>query len=310
VPDHEVGILGATSLVGGCLMVQLEEMGRSAIAFSRGKGVAIQGGTVEWRQLPALGTKGTNIASPISDWICVAPIWVLPYYFSLIEASGARRLVALSSTSRFTKVDSGDRAENAIAAKLIDSEARVQAWAESRGIEWVVLRPTLIYGQGRDKNISEMALFIRRFGFLPLLGRAQGLRQPIHAEDVAAACIAALDAPAAANRAYNISGGETLAYREMVTRVFAALGRPARLVTVPLGAFRVAVAMLRCLPRYRHWSAAMAERMNRDLVFDHADAARDLGFKPKDFALTAADVFCGNSARLGRRDGERPEPRQ
>jgi nucleoside-diphosphate-sugar epimerase len=220
----------------------------------------------------------------------VAPIWVLPDYFPLIEASGARRVVALSSTSRFTKVGSGDTAENAIAAKLIDAEARVQAWAEGRGIEWVVLRPTLIYGQGRDKNISEMARFIRRFGFFPLLGSAQGLRQPIHAEDVAAACVAALQTPGAANRAYNLSGGETLAYREMVARVFAALGRPARLVTVPLWAFRLAVAMLRRLPRYRHWSAAMAERMNRDLVFDHAEAARDFGFKPRGFALVAEDL--------------------
>ncbi|MCA8457937.1 NAD-dependent epimerase/dehydratase family protein [Burkholderia multivorans] len=220
----------------------------------------------------------------------MAPIWVLPDYFPLIEASGARRVVALSSTSRFTKVGSGDTAENAVAAKLIESEARVQAWAEQRGIEWVVLRPTLIYGQGRDKNISEMARFIRRFGFFPLLGSAQGLRQPIHAEDVAAACVAALQTPGAANRAYNLSGGETLAYREMVARVFAALGRPARLVIVPLWAFRLAVAMLRCLPRYRHWSAAMAERMNRDLVFDHAEAARDFGFKPRGFALTAKDL--------------------
>ena len=168
--------------------------------------------------------------------------------------------------------------------------SRVHAWAEQSGIEWVVLRPTLIYGLGRDKNISEIARVICRFGFFPLLGRAQGLRQPIHAEDVAAACVAALQAPNAANRAYNISGGETLAYRDMVARVFAALGRQVRLVTVPLWAFRLAVAMLRRLPRYRHWSAAMAERMNRDLVFDHADAARDLGFKPRGFVLTAKDV--------------------
>jgi nucleoside-diphosphate-sugar epimerase len=215
---------------------------------------------------------------------------VLPDFFSLIEASGARRVVALSSTSRFTKVGSGDAAENAVAAKLIESEARVQAWAEQRGIEWVVLRPMLIFGMGRDKNISEIARFIRRFGVFPLLGRAQGLRQPIHAEDVAAACVAALQAPNAANRAYNISGGETLAYRDMVARVFAALGHQVRLVTVPLWAFRLAVAIVRSLPRYRHWSAAMAERMNRDLVFDHADAARDLGFKPRGFELTAKDV--------------------
>ncbi len=116
------------------------------------------------------------------------------------------------------------------------------------------------------------------------------MRQPIHAEDVAAACVSALQAPDAANRAYNISGGETLTYREMVARVFAALGRRPRLLTVPLWVFRLAVSVLPCLPRYRQWSAAMAERMNRDLVFDHTEAARDIGFKPRYFALAAEDL--------------------
>ena len=287
--ELRVGVLGASSLVGRCVLPLLRAAGWQVVAFSRQPVVSRDG--VEWRPLSpsplSLIPRGER---GVEYWICVAPIWVLSDYFSLIEASGVRRLVALSSTSRFTKVGSGDTAENAIAAKLIESETRVQAWAESRGIEWVVLRPTLIYGQGRDKNISEMARFIRRFGFFPVLGRAQGLRQPIHAEDVAAACIAALQAPDAPNRAYNLSGDETLTYRKMVERVFAALSRPARLVTVPLWAFSLAVDMMRRLPRHRHWSAAMAERMNRDLVFDHADAARDLGFKPRSFALTAEDI--------------------
>lgn len=290
--ELRVGVLGASSLVGGCVLPLLRAAGWHVVAYTRQAQQREELG-VNWQVLPAGGSRRSvpqDDAVMTPYWLCVAPIWVLPDYFSLIEASGVRRVVALSSTSRFTKVGSGDTAENAVAARLIESEARVQAWAEHRGIEWVVLRPTLIYGLGRDKNISEIARFIRRFGFFPLLGQARGLRQPIHAEDVAAACVAALQAPDVANRAYNISGGETLAYRDMVARVFAALGRPARLVTVPLWAFRLAVAMLRNLPRYRHWSAAMAERMNRDLVFDYADAARDLGFKPRRFALTAAEV--------------------
>jgi hypothetical protein len=93
----------------------------------------------------------------------------------------------------------------------------------------------------------------------------------------------------AANHAYNLSGGETLSYREMVGRIFVALNRRSRLVTVPLTIFRGAVACLRLLPRYRHWSAAMAERMNSDLVFDHAEATRDLNFSPRPFQLMAED---------------------
>ncbi len=290
--ELRVGVLGASSLVGRCVLPLLRDASWHVVAYTRQTQQRDELG-VSWLVLPT-GASGWPV--PQDDavmtpcWICVAPIWVLPDYFSLIEASGARRVVALSSTSRFTKVGSGDTAENAVAAKLIESEARVQAWAKQRGIEWVVLRPTLIYGLGRDKNINEIARFICRFGFFPLLGKAQGLREPIHAQDVAAACVAALQAPAAANRAYNISGGEMLAYRDMVARVFKALGRPVRLVTVPLWAFRLAVAVLCYLPRYRHWSAAMAERMNRDLVFDHAVAARDIGFNPRPFSISLEDI--------------------
>lgn len=257
-------------------------------AYSR-SAVDHESAGVSWRRIDS---KTYLRARPnhIENWLCVAPIWVLPDYFELIEACGARRVAMLSSTSRFTKFGSGDTAENNIAAKLIDSEARTQAWAESRGIEWVILRPTLIYGLGKDKNISEIARFIRRFGFFPVFGQAQGLRQPIHAEDVASACVSALLAPDAVNRAYTISGGETLTYRDMVARVFAALSSRPRLLTVPFWAFRLAVSVLRCLPRYRQWSAAMAERMNRDLVFDHADATRDLKFKSRPFQLNPEDL--------------------
>lgn len=290
--ERRVGILGASSLVGGCVLPRLRDAGWQVVAYTRQAARPAET-WVRWQSLPP-------IASPLPSpqrgegvtpyWLCLAPIWVLPDYFSLIEVSGARRVVVLSSTSRFTKDDSSDPEEQAVAHRLIDAEARVQAWAESLGLECVILRPTLIYGRGRDKNISEIARFIRRFGFFPLFGKANGLRQPIHAADVAGACLAALQAPCAANRAYNISGGETLTYRDMVTRVFSALGRRPRLLPVPLWAFRLAVAMLRRLPRYRQWSVAMAERMNRDFVFDHTEAVRDLGFKPMAFELAPGDA--------------------
>jgi nucleoside-diphosphate-sugar epimerase len=112
----------------------------------------------------------------------------------------------------------------------------------------------------------------------------------VHAEDLAAACLAALNAPVAANRAYNLCGGETLPYREMVRRVFVALNRRPRLLKVPLSGFWIVLAAMRLLPRYRHWSAAMAERMNRDLVFDNTEAVRDLKFAPRPFHLVAADI--------------------
>lgn len=284
--DPRVGLLGATSLVGKCLIPLLINSSVWPCKFSRQSLEQVVDG-ITWRNL---SESCAAHVGQLDHWICVAPIWVLSEHFPLLEASGARRVVALSSTSLFSKDDSSDPNERAIALRLAIAESRLRTWAEGRGVEWIVLRPTLIYGLGCDKNIAEIARFIRRFYFFPLFGKANGLRQPIHAQDVAGACLSALRASDVANRAYNISGGETLRYREMVARVFTALGRRTRFLTVPLWAFRLAVAGLRYVPRYQQWSAAMAERMNRDLVFDHTEAARDLGYMPRPFDLTDDDL--------------------
>ncbi|MCA1786905.1 MAG: NAD-dependent epimerase/dehydratase family protein, partial [Desulfobacteraceae bacterium] len=164
---------------------------------------------------------------------------------------------------------------------LAEGETFLRTWGASHGVDWIILRPTLIYGMGADQNISEIAAIIERFGFFPLLGRARGKRQPVHAQDVAAACIAALDAVHLANREYNLAGGETLTYRDMVRRIFTDLGKKPLVPTVPGWVFQLALKVLHLFPRYRHWSMAMVDRMNQDLVFDYAAAAADFGYTPR-----------------------------
>lgn len=288
--ERHVGLLGATSLVGECLLKQLIQNNWHITAFSR-RPITQSHPQIVWKQLDTtnqlrIGTEENNIPF----WICASPVWTLPDYFDLISASSARRIVVLSSTSRFTKDTSSDPSERKIAQQLIKGEEFVQTWAATHGVKWIILRPTLIYGYGHDKNITEIAKFIRRFGFFPLLGSAKGLRQPIHVEDVASACYAALDTLNLTNRSYNLTGAETLPYREMVKRVFDALNHPPRMLTVPLWLFRIAAWGLSWLPHYRNWTSAMAERMNQDLTFDCSDAKRDLNFSPRSLKLTAEDL--------------------
>ena len=284
-----VGVFGASSFVGECVIQRLRTKGCPIVAFSRFPCDGKTDSNVTWLQLsPAIPASCEVL--PIQDWLCVAPIWALPRYFPMIERSGARRVVALSSTSLFAKKDSPDPGEQALVRGLHTGEEALRTWAETRGVEWVILRPTLIYGYGRDRNVTEILRFVRRWGAFPLLGRADGLRQPVHAEDVAMACVSALTVPAAGNRAYNLSGGEMLSYRKMVCRIFAAIGKRPQAVTIPRWLFRLTLAALRLLPRYRHWTTEMAERMNYDLVFDHAEAVRDLGFSPRPFQLSQGDV--------------------
>ena len=57
----------------------------------------------------------------------------------------------------------------------------------------------------------------------------------------------------------------------------------AKLVPVPVAAVGLALWCLSRLPRYRDFNIEMARRMGKDMVFDHGDALRDFGYRPRSF---------------------------
>ena len=280
-----VGVLGASSFVGRELLRLLDQKGVAALAHSR---------TPFRFSTPSVPFHGISAAqflasSPIHAWVSMCPIHALAGLLPLLELAGVRHLVAVSSTSKFTKIDSADASERRLAESLDSAEKHIHAWGEARGVRVFILRTTMIYDGIHDANIAAIADFVRRFGWYPVLAPASGLRQPIHARDVASACISALalNLPSAD---YNISGGETLTYRKMVERVFESVGLRPRILAVPSALLRFCVPFLRLLPRFRHLSFSMFQRMNEDLAFDHSEAARDLDFFPGPFRLGARSV--------------------
>ena len=270
-------LLGATSLVGRFVAPLAADQGRRTLAVSRAPPSADTLG--HWLQ--------ADLAAPglvfprVQEVVCACPIWLLPPVLPALERAGMRRIVAVSSTSRFTKAASPHAAERAVADKLIRSEEAIAAFCEPRGIGWTVLRPTLIYAEGQDGNVSRLAGLIRRFGVLPISGRGQGRRQPVHAADLAAVALRALDAPAASDNAYDTPGGETLTYRAMAERVFEGLGRRPRILSLPPPVWSLALKL--ASPILRGATTAMGDRMAEDLVFDAAPAVRDLGWSPRPF---------------------------
>jgi nucleoside-diphosphate-sugar epimerase len=270
----KVILTGASNQIGRFVLPQLQQAGHAVTAISRQPPDNTDG----WLQAD-LRQPTPGLAAEIV--IHAAPLWLLPQWLAGVE--GARRLIAFSSTSRLSKIDSDDEYERGIAAQLATAEQQAIEVCERHGIAWTIFRPTLIYGGGLDKNIRFIAGFIRRFGFFPLYGAGSGLRQPVHAEDLARACLRALDQPATHSQFYSLSGGETLSYRDLVARICDALDKPRRIISIPPPLFRLALLLAGRLPQFRPVSLSMLQRMNHDLCFDHAAAGRDFGYAPRRF---------------------------
>ncbi len=104
----------------------------------------------------------------------------------------APRVLAFGSTSASSKQDSGDAGERDLASRLLDAEALLFATGKQRGVAVTVLRPTLVYGAGRDQTLTRIAELAQRYGRFVLPRNADGLRQPVHVDDLADAAWAGL----------------------------------------------------------------------------------------------------------------------
>jgi nucleoside-diphosphate-sugar epimerase len=270
-------ILGATGLVGGYIVEHLMRAGERPLALSRSP-----------QTRPGIDWFCGNLSKPdtlrfpsVATLYCTADATLLPAALPHLFNPSLKRAVIFSSTSVLTKLDSEVAAEREKLKKLADAEQEIAAACERNNVAWTILRPTLIYAEGRDTNITPLSRLIRRFGVMPLVGGAPGLRQPVHAEDLATGAIAAASSPAAANKFYSLPGGETLSYREMIGRIFDGLRKPRRPVPVPVFVWRAGFLFVK--PLFPTANVAMGTRMMKDMIFDAAPAKRDFGWNPRAF---------------------------
>ena len=112
----------------------------------------------------------------------------------------------------------------------------------------------------------------------------------MHVDDLASAAMAACDTVAARGRGYDLPGGETLAYREMVARMLAAMQPSPRLLELPMPLFSAAFAGARLLGKAQGIGDAAIDRLRADLVFDARPAKLDFGYAPRPFDPRAAST--------------------
>lgn len=281
-------VLGASGSVGRFLVPEL------AKAYPEAKVIALSRrdppswstplANVSWRRGDVFDAKLDDVA--IDTVFSAGPLDGLVTWLER-DRPQAARILALSSTSAHAKRHSRDAAERELALRLLAGESKLAAWCREHGARWTVLRPTLVYGAGADRSLTAVARIASRLGLFALPRSATGQRQPVHAGDVANALLAAANARETEGRAYDLPGGETLSYREMIARTLACLPGKPRLLVLPDALFTVAAAIARLLPAYRGATAAVIERMRADLAFDALPAALDFGYAPRVFAPEA-----------------------
>jgi nucleoside-diphosphate-sugar epimerase len=202
----------------------------------------------------------------------------IPYSTKIVAAAIRNRVgwaILVHTTGRYSRFKSA--AEEYI--KIEDDILRLR-----NQIAVTVLRPTMIYGSSRDRNMFKLVDYLYRHKFFPIFGSGKNLMQPVLAQDLADAYYGVLmNREITVNREYNLSGKEPISYLELVRTVSRALGTRNIMVPVPMWLSLLGARACNAVSRRSPISVEQVMRMNEDKVFPHADASRDFAYRPASF---------------------------
>lgn len=153
-------------------------------------------------------------------------------------AAGVNRLVFLSSikvNGEFTKAGQPFTADDLpatvdpYATSKYEAEKLLRQIAAETGMEVVIIRPPLVYGPGVRANFESMMRWLERGVPLPLAAVTENRRSLVGLDNLVDLIVACLSHPAAANQTFLVSDGEDLSTAQLLTRMGAAMGLPARM---------------------------------------------------------------------------------
>ncbi|HEX6929328.1 MAG TPA: NAD-dependent epimerase/dehydratase family protein [Gammaproteobacteria bacterium] len=274
-------VTGARSVVGRHLLGLLASSGLSVTAISRSERPAWVPAEVNW--IAADMRDRTDVLAGCEG--VLVHLAKLPLLAETMPSlRHPLRLVAFSTASVETKREGAVGEEAALLQEIFMSEETVIEHARRHGIAATVLRPTMIYDGRFDANVSRLRGFIKRFRFFPLAGGGQGLRQPVHAADVARFCMVLARRQPHDPQVLPIAGDEVITYREMIRRLFVAENLPPRFLPLPMPVAYAGARLAGHLGLLGSVAPEFVKRTGKDLTVD-ASEARKLGFTPRGFQV-------------------------
>lgn len=268
-------LLGADGPAGRKTLVALLDGGASVIAISE-RVPEFARANLTWLQYD-LTRESARVQAPVM--VC-ASADALPQALRQARAMPSlRRIVAVASAELRFDRHSPELDRRRAIDEMARTEERLLDLCVRRDITLTLLRPTQVYGGADGTACAEVERWIERRGWFPIAGR--GLRQPVHAGDLAALVVRLAGRPRAGT--FELGGGETLAYPDYVRRIASARGRRIRTVRVPAMLLDGLARILGTGGRARGPRPGMAGRQIVDRVVDDTAAREALGWNPRPF---------------------------
>lgn len=274
-----IGVTGPRGFTASRLIPRLVEAGHDVVGISRPpRGDAYH--DPQWRIADVSDASSVVGAFDGLDVVFhLAGIAHAPNILGELLRSGTKRAVFVGSTGIYTRLHSPDA----------DLKRTAEGAIMRAPLDWTVIRPTMIYGTGRDRNMIRLLRWLRRVPVFPAPGGASTLQQPVHVDDLCSALLACLDGSASVRQVYDIGGPTPIPLSMVIGDAGKALGRRTFTLPIPTRPAYHAVRGLRAVGLPCPVWPEQILRLKEHKSVSIESAVRDLGFMPRSFAVGIRD---------------------
>jgi len=278
-------LIGATSFIGPTVLEKLLKKNYQVKCFIKagtdssrlketarkaGKEIIIATGNLNSADSVYSSVKGTEAVVYLTD---LKHTYYVKNTLSAASRASVKRLVFLSSTTVLVPIESKVKQDKTASEEMI----------KKSGLNYTILRASMIYGSEDDTNFSRMIRFIKQKGHFYLFGSGENLIQPVYIEDVAGALAEVIDNQNTYKKTYELAGKEPIKYSQMLDIVKQKMGLDFKIRKVPLGLAKFGVSIYSKMAKNPKLTPDQIERLKFDKAYPYEQAQKDFGFSPLGF---------------------------
>ena len=139
-------------------------------------------------------------------------------YFEVNE-KGTENLLAACQENKVTRfIYISSTAATETGGEYGVSKLRGEEQVKSSNLDWVVLRPSEVYGPEMEEGISKLNSWVKRFPIIPVIGDGSCFLSPVYVDDIVQAIVEIIKNDSLKNITLNLCGPEEMTMNEVIDR--------------------------------------------------------------------------------------------
>ena len=165
-------------------------------------------------------------------------------YFEINE-KGTKNLIAAckkNNVRRFIFVSSVAASEEG--GDYGVSKLRCEEWVSKSGLDWVILRPSEVYGMKMEEGIGKLVTWVEKFPIIPVIGDGSYFLSPVSVDDVVKVMMEILRDDSIKKETLNLCGPEKMTMNELIDRLAEIQKVQIKKIFLPIWFVRLGIGVL------------------------------------------------------------------